>query len=126
MKPFQLGIIAGFVVAAVFLSSIMLSTPTGHAVNIDYDAFAKCLTEKGVKFYGTYWCNECTKQQKEFGMSWQNINAIDCAMEIDNPRICSDAGVNEYPTWEFADGTRKQGTLSFAELGTLSGCPIGK
>ncbi|MBS3054356.1 MAG: hypothetical protein J4431_02360 [Candidatus Aenigmarchaeota archaeon] len=126
MKPFQVGIIAGFVVAAVFLANTMLTPPTGHAVKIDYDAFTQCLADKGVKFYGTYWCKECTEQQKEFGLSWQNINATDCAMEINNPGICSDAGVNKYPTWEFADGTRKQGRLSSAELGALTGCPLEK
>jgi len=29
-----------------------------------YDDFAKCLTQNGVKFYGTYWCPHCNNQKR--------------------------------------------------------------
>lgn len=32
-----------------------------------YDDFAKCLSEKGVKFYGAFWCSHCANQKAMFG-----------------------------------------------------------
>jgi len=32
----------------------------------DYSEFAKCLTQKGAKMYGTFWCPHCQNQKKEF------------------------------------------------------------
>lgn len=68
-----------------------------------YDSFAKCLTDKGVKMYGAYWCSHCQNQKKAFGDSFKYINYIECA----DPNIkgqlevCQKEKIEGYPTWEF-------------------------
>lgn len=37
---------------------------------ITTDDFAKCLTEKGAKMYGTSWCGHCKNQKALFGDSF--------------------------------------------------------
>ena len=88
------------------------------------DNLAKCLTEKDAKMYGASWCSHCQDQKKSFGESWQHVNYIECSLPGGNGQteVCSQAGIQGYPTWEFADGTRKSGKLSLESLSELSGC----
>lgn len=91
--------------------------------------FAQCLTEKGAKFYGTYWCPHCTAQKKLFGKeAMKNVSYVECAI-AGNPQgqtqPCKDAKINSYPTWIFADGTRVQGVQSFDDLAKKTGCVWG-
>lgn len=90
-------------------------------------AFAQCLTDKGVKFYGAYWCPHCAKQKKMFGSrAMAEIDYIECALP-GNPQAqtqeCKDAGIKNYPTWEYPDGSRRTGEQSFEDLAEGSGCP---
>lgn len=62
----------------------------------DKDAFAKCLTEKGWVMYGAAWCSHCVAQKALFGTSFQFIKYVECP---DNIQLCTDKGVNGYPTW---------------------------
>jgi len=62
----------------------------------DKDAFAKCLTEKGWAMYGAAWCSHCQAQKALFGTSFQYIKYVECP---DNVQLCTDKGVNGYPTW---------------------------
>ena len=32
----------------------------------NHDALAKCLTEKGVTFYGAFWCSHCKRQKESY------------------------------------------------------------
>lgn len=68
-----------------------------------YDAFAKCLTEKGVKMYGAYWCGHCQNQKKAFGDSFKYVNYIECADPNSQKQldVCAKEGIEGYPTWEF-------------------------
>jgi len=92
-----------------------------------YDEFAKCLSEKGVKFYGAYWCPHCNNQKQMFGESFQYINSIECSLpnRAGQTAFCTQAGIRAYPTWEFGDGRRFEGELSFEQLSQYSGCKIG-
>ena len=38
------------------------------------DSFAKCLSAKGVKMYGAWWCPHCKDQKESFGYSFQYVN----------------------------------------------------
>jgi len=81
------------------------AVPSGSAAN--YDALAKCLTDKGVKMYGAYWCPHCQNQKKAFGDSFQYINYIECADgQNGQTQICKDNGITGYPTWEFPGTAR--------------------
>ena len=88
-------------------------------------SFAQCLTDKGVKMYGAFWCPHCNNQKEMFGDSWQYVSYVECSTpDRRQTDECKDAGITAYPTWEFADGARKVGELSLEELSEMSGCPL--
>jgi glutaredoxin len=85
-----------------------------------YDEFAKCLTEKEVKMYGTTWCKYCQMQKGLFGNSFKHINFVDCDK---NRQECIAAGVNAYPTWRI-NGKNYVGVQQLVTLSQLSGCEL--
>lgn len=89
-------------------------------------AFAQCLKDKGVKFYGAYWCPHCAAQKKLFGKAMSSVPYVECALP-GNPQgqtqECKDADIKSYPTWTFPDGSRVTGEQSFKDLSDKSGCP---
>lgn len=85
-----------------------------------YDEFAKCLTEKGVKMYGTDWCSFCNKQKAEFGKSFKHIDYVNCDS---NKAECNSAGVQGYPTW-YINNQLYSGLQPLQSLATLSGCEL--
>jgi hypothetical protein len=89
-----------------------------------YDDVAQCLTKKGVKMFGAYWCPHCQNQKKEFGNSWQYVDYIECSLPGGNGQTkeCNEAKIESYPTWEFADGERKTGEIPVEELAETAGC----
>lgn len=90
-----------------------------------YDSFAKCLSEKGVKIYGSSWCPHCINQKNMFESSWKYINYIECALpEGGQAPICQQSGIRAYPTWEFQEGKRIEGELSFEQLSQYSNCKL--
>ncbi len=86
------------------------------------DDFAKCLTEKGAKFYGASWCPHCKDQKDSFGISLQYVKYIECATSSGQTIECDAAGVDRYPTWIFADGSKLTGNLPFDTLAAKTGC----
>ncbi|MDD5340546.1 MAG: hypothetical protein PHV13_04845 [Candidatus ainarchaeum sp.] len=97
----------------------------GCTENLNQDAFAKCLGQKGVKMYGAEWCGHCESQKDAFGASWQYVNYVECADPTGTQApACRDAGITGYPTWEFANGSRSEGQLSLDELGAITGCEM--
>lgn len=91
-------------------------------------AFAQCLADKGVKFYGAYWCPHCQAQKKVFGSrAASKLNYIECAVpgnNSDQTQTCKDANITSYPTWIFADGSRETGEKSLDDLAEKSGCSL--
>lgn len=90
-----------------------------------YDSFAKCLGEKNAKFYGAFWCPHCTKQKKIFGSSAKYLPYIECSTSNKQGQtaVCISANIQNYPTWEFADGSRT-GSLTLRELSQKTGCVL--
>jgi len=92
-----------------------------------YDAFAQCLTDKGIKMYGASWCSHCKEQKDAFGDSFSKVTYVECASP-DNPNVisqaCKDAGIEGYPTWGFQDGSRLTGLQDFQTLADKSGCAL--
>ncbi|HTM68910.1 MAG TPA: hypothetical protein VL426_06460 [Candidatus Binatia bacterium] len=87
---------------------------------------AQCLTDKGAKFYGAYWCPHCAAQKKLFGKALSKVTYIECAIPGDSTaqtQACKDAGITGYPTWVFADGSRLNGEVSLVDLAEKTGCP---
>lgn len=88
--------------------------------------FAKCLAEKGMKFYGASSCGWCQKQKELFGEAVQYLPYVECADEGSDELIaeCQEAGVRRFPTWRLPDGEMSPGFKTLEELSELSGCSI--
>jgi len=96
--------------------------------NGSLDEFAACVSAKGAKLYGAFWCPHCKEQKDEFGDSLRLINYIECSTPDGNSQmpVCATAGIEGYPTWVFADGSKVPGKLSFTELAAQTGCTAPK
>lgn len=111
----------GFAVLVILALGIILlyNNRPGQSTG-QYDDFAKCLTEKGVKMYGTEWCSHCKNQKALFGESFKYVDFVDCdAMK----ELCLDAGVRGYPTW-YINSTLHAGEQSLSDLSKMSGCEL--
>lgn len=89
------------------------------------EQLAKCLTDKGAKFYGAYWCPHCNNQKALFGNAAKFIPYIECAdpanQGVQNP-VCTDEGITGYPTWTFEDGSQLSGEVPLEKLASQAGC----
>lgn len=114
-----LGIIIGLVIIIAGLLFVNKKTPG------KYDDFAQCIADSGAKFYGAFWCPHCLSQKQLFGKSAKKLPYIECSNQDQSQKqICIDAKIEGYPTWEFSDGTRSSGELSFAQLAEKTSCPV--
>jgi len=93
-----------------------------------YDAFAKCLTQKGVKMYGAYWCPHCADQKKLFDASFEYAPYIECGVPGNTSKmqpVCTDAAIKLFPTWQFPPvGERVEGEIPLEDLSLRTGCPL--
>lgn len=115
-----------YAVVAIILIASGYAMFNGDGAVGQYDGFAKCLDDAGAKFYGAFWCPHCAEQKEMFGSSAKYLNYIECSTPDRRAQlaVCTSAGVESYPTWIFADGTKKGGVLSFNELSIQTGCSI--
>lgn len=91
------------------------------------DYFAKCLTQKGVKFYGAFWCPHCQAEKRLFGESEKYLNYIECSnADQTQNETCSKAKIESYPTFEFSNGERVTGEVSLDDLSAKTGCSISE
>lgn len=90
------------------------------------DGFAKCVAKSGAKMYGAWWCPHCGEQKELFGYAFQYVNYIECSapgQRIEND-TCKQAGIKNFPTWQFPDGVRVEGTLHLQALADKTGCKL--
>jgi len=97
-----------------------------HHQSTRLNAFAQCLSAKGAKMYGAYWCPHCADQKEMFGSSFQYAPYVECGVKGSRApaQVCTDADVKHYPTWVFADGSRVEGAHSLEFLSQETGCPL--
>ena len=97
----------------------------GKLPDAKLETLAKCLSEKGTKFYGAYWCGWCARQKEAFGEAAQYLPYIECIDEETQETTleCREAGITSFPTWEF-EGERNPGFKNPEELAELSGCSL--
>ena len=90
------------------------------------DGFAQCLSDKGAVFYGAFWCPHCQNQKKLFGNSARLLPYTECSTADGQGQlqVCKDKEITGYPTWVFADGSRKNGEVSLADLSAATSCPL--
>lgn len=93
-----------------------------------YDGFAKCLTDRGLKMYGAWWCPHCQEQKEMFRASFEYVPYIECGVKGDTSiqtQVCKDAGIHQYPTWQFPPtGERVERIFELEELRDRSGCAL--
>jgi hypothetical protein len=105
-------------IVILFIAGFIIYQTNGSAKN--YDEFAQCLTQKGFKMYGAYYCTHCMDQKRMFGSSFKYINYIECP---DNIAVCEAEKIEGYPTWKFGS-TTLVGTQSLENLAQTSGCQL--
>jgi len=121
MKQF-LYIVIGLVVliGVGFAISKIPSTPG------QYDEFATCIDNSGATFWGAFWCPHCQEQKALFGKSVKLLPYEECSTPDGKgqTKICADAGVTSYPSWDFPGQERVVGVLSLADLSEKTNCPL--
>ena len=112
---FVIGFLA-VVVLIVGAIAFLAGKPTKNAPESLYDlaAFGQCLKDKGATFYGAFWCPHCQATKKIFGDVKDKLPYVECATPDGQGQlpICKEKGIESYPTWVFADGSRIGGELS--------------
>ena len=103
------------------ISQTSSSSTTATGPNVP---LAQCLKEKGVVFYGAFWCPHCKKQKEEFGAAVPALPYVECSTPDGNGQtpICTAKGIKSYPTWRFPDGSELTGEQSLAILAEKSNC----
>ena len=89
-----------------------------------YDAVAQCINDSGATFYGAFWCPHCQATKAMFGKSAKLLPYVECSQPSGKGQlqVCTDADVQGYPTWEFADGSRLGGERTMQELAEKTNC----
>ena len=100
------------------------TTPKVNTASAETTAIAQCLTDKGAKFYGAFWCPHCHDQKEMFGDAIQYIDYIECDSRGENSQteVCLAADITSYPTWIFADGEKLVGARAPEELAEKASC----
>lgn len=90
------------------------------------DAFARCLTQKQARMYGAFWCPHCADQEAMFGTSFKYVAYTECGIRGSRAEApeCVQAGIKHFPTWQFADGERREGDQSLQVLSQKTGCAL--
>jgi len=125
-KPVRWGRLAiyGVLIVVAFGVAYYLGQRSQHK----YDAFARCLGDRGVKMYGAWWCPHCQEQKEKFGASFEYAPYVECGVKGDThgrSQACLDANIQHYPTWQFPPmGERVERILSLDELSDRTRCPL--
>ncbi|MHB1316579.1 MAG: thioredoxin domain-containing protein [Minisyncoccota bacterium] len=92
----------------------------------EYDTFATCLKDKGAIFFGAFWCPHCREQKAMFGNSAKLLPYTECSTPDGQGQtsVCKENDIKSYPTWQFANGDRSNGTLQLSELAEKTGCQL--
>jgi hypothetical protein len=110
-------LVATFYLVASAITKFTGYSITGNTIKSEnLDLFAKCLTLKGVKMYGSATCPHCANQKALFGESFKYVDYIECR---DNPVACAD--LEGVPAWDIK-GNIVYGEQSLDNLAKYSGC----
>ena len=126
-NPAVIGIaVVIIVVAGIGISYFSYVDQNGGITPGHYDELAQCIKDKGVTFFGAFWCPHCQAQKKAFGTSEKLLPYEECSTPDGQGQlqVCKDAGVTTYPTWKFADGTTVTGEQTPADLAAKTGCSL--
>ena len=116
------------VIAVVIIAFFLLFQKDGSTLKnseiTPYYKFAQCITDSGAKLYCADWAVQCREQKKVFGENAKFLTYIECSPPDSRERNarCKKDNIENYPTWEFADGKRIEDLLSFDELEKETDC----
>ena len=114
--------------AVLIVAALGLAYYLGHRMQHKHDAFARCLTERGVKMYGAWWCPHCVEQKEAFGASFEYAPYVECGIKGQTKgqaQVCKDESVQHYPTWQFPPtGERVERVFTLQELSDRTGCSL--
>jgi hypothetical protein len=86
-------------------------------------ALGEWLRQRGITFYGAWWCPACFQQKNLFGREAGNrLPYVECDKEENGRRQCQAAAVKAYPTWVMGS-QRLEGVQSIEQLKRWSGFP---
>jgi hypothetical protein len=112
--------------AVLIVAAFGLAFYFGNRNQHRHDAFARCLTGRGVKMYGAFWCPHCQEQKEMFGASFEYAPYVECGVKGDAhgvAQVCKDQDIKHYPTWQFPPmGERVERVFTLQELGDRTGC----
>ncbi|HKM84695.1 MAG TPA: hypothetical protein VJW96_00705 [Terriglobales bacterium] len=116
------------IVVVLIVAAIGLAYYLDHRAQHKHDAFARCLTDRGVKMYGAWWCPHCVEQKEKFGASFEYAPYVECGVKGDlhgQAQVCKDENVMHYPTWQFPPtGERVERVFTLQELSDRTGCAL--
>ncbi|MEB3255303.1 MAG: hypothetical protein VKJ05_02830 [Synechococcaceae cyanobacterium] len=103
------------------------TTPTiGEALqpsSAEQLALSDWLRQRGVIFYGAWWCPACFQQKNLFGKEAGNrLPYVECDKEEAGRQRCVAANVRAFPTWVLGN-QRLEGVQTVEELKIWSGFP---
>jgi len=114
--------------AALIAAAFGLAYYLGNRRQHKHDAFTRCLTERGVKMYGAWWCPHCVEQKEMFGASFEYAPYVECGIKGEThgqAQVCKDENVMHYPTWQFPPtGERVERVFTLQELSDRTGCAL--
>jgi hypothetical protein len=114
--------------AALLAVVLGLAYYLDHSSQHKHDAFARCLSDRGVKMYGAWWCPHCVEQKEKFAASFEYAPYVECGIKGQTngqSQICKDEDVKVYPTWQFPPmGERVPRVFTLEELSDRTGCPL--
>lgn len=115
--------------AVLILAAFGAAFYLGRRSQHKYDGFARCLTDRGAKMYGAFWCEHCAEQKKKFSASFEYAPYVECGVKGESgtsqTQVCKDAGIKHYPTWQFPPmGERVERVFELQELSDRTGCPL--
>ncbi len=100
----------------------------GQQAQQERTSLAQCLTQNGVRMYGSYTCSHCLREKQLFGDAFKFINYIECHPQGPNPQtpLCETKQISNTPTWtiELNDTEVKRvvGYLDAEQLKTFGSC----
>lgn len=123
--------IAGVVVLGLLGAGMTFLIQRNVTGGQDYTSLAQCLTDKGVKMYGSKTCAFCEREKQEFGDAFDHIAYIECHPQGENPQVerCLEHNISHTPTWVIEDEEgnehkRIEGFQGPKRLAEFGGCPL--
>ncbi len=119
----------------IAIYAVLAVVVLGSAYYIDHrsqhkqDAFARCLTARGVKMYGAWWCPHCVEQKEKFAASFEYAPYVECGIKGDTQRAVAEFVRTKMSTNIRRGSFRRLGervarVFTLQELSDRTGCPL--